>query len=201
MRHEITVEGYAFRLRPLTIADAEFVVGLRTDPILSRFINPTSPYVEDQVAWTERYYQRPDDCSFICERLSGQPEGMVSIYDIRDDEAYNGKTAEWGRWILRSGSPAALECAILVYRTAFEKLSLDSVYCRTVAANKSVVAFHTSTGLETRQILKDYVVLKDVLHDSIEQIMTKRHWWEIRPSLENKAQRLAKKLSSQGVAS
>lgn len=194
MQHDISLEQYAFRLRPLTTDDAAFVISLRTNPELSRFINPTSPKVEDQVAWTQRYYQKTDDYSFVLERLSGEPEGLVSIYEIRDDAEYGGKTAEWGRWILKSGSPGALECAILVYRAAFERLHLNSVYCRTVAANRSVVAFHTSTGLETRRLLKDYVVLRDVTYDSVEQIMTPERWDAVRPGLEKTARRLAQKL-------
>lgn len=193
MRHEIVTEGFAFRLRPLGVEDAEFVLSLRTDPELSRFINPTSPDVADQIAWTNRYFDKPDDASFIVERINGRAEGAVSIYDIREDPEFGGKTAEWGRWILRRNSPAALECAILVYRTAFGPLGLDSVYCRTVAANEPVVAFHTSLGLETRRALPGYVELRGEVQDSVEQIMTPRRWAELEPNLLKKAERLARK--------
>src|SRR3990172_6577622 len=108
MRHEITLAGEAFRLRPLGFADARFVVELRTDPRVSRFINPTSPRVEDQLRWIEQYLARPGDYCFVVERLAtGSPEGMLGIYD----EDAGRRSAEWGRWVLLPGSLAAAESA------------------------------------------------------------------------------------------
>src|ERR1039457_4516855 len=53
-----------------------------------------------------------------------------------------------GRWILRRGSLAAAESALLVYTIAFEDLALDRVYCRTVSANRAVVSFHRDGTLD-----------------------------------------------------
>ena len=51
MRHNIHLEGYAFRLRPISDADAQFVLDLRCDPELARFIHSTPPRLSDQLAW------------------------------------------------------------------------------------------------------------------------------------------------------
>jgi RimJ/RimL family protein N-acetyltransferase len=145
VRHEYRLEGPAFRLRPVHTGDATFIVGLRTDRKRSRFLNATSPLVQDHLAWTETYFQRPGDYYFIVERRStSAPEGAIALYH----ESSAGE-AEWGRWILQPGSLAAAESALLIYRFAFDVRALARVYCRTLRENQSVIAFHASTGLST----------------------------------------------------
>ena len=184
MRHDIAMAGAAFRLRPLTLADAGFVVELRTDPRAARFINPTSPHVADQERWTEQYLARPGDYCFVVERLdTHHPEGMVGIY--HEDRAR--RSAEWGRWVLVPGSLAAAESALLVYRIAFEVLGLDLLYCRTVAANQQVVSFHSSCGLVTHARLPNFVSLDGVAHDVVEQRMTRAAWPAHAPALARSA--------------
>lgn len=184
MRHDITIAGEAFGLRPLALADARFVVELRTDPRAARFIHPISPHVADQERWIEQYLARPGDRCFVVERLgSRRPEGMVGIYN--QDTARTA--AEWGRWVLRHGSLAAAESALLVYRIAFEVLALDLLYCRTVAANQQVVSFHASCGLVTHARLPNVVTLDGVAHDVIEQRMTRESWQVHAPVLARSA--------------
>ena len=173
MRHDIAIAGEAFGLRPLALEDAGFVVAMRTDPRVARFINPTSPHVADQERWTEQYFARPGDFSFIVRRLdSGRPEGMVGIYNLDDAR----RSAEWGRWVLTPGSLAAAESALLVYRVAFDILALDLVYCRTLATNRQVVSFHTSCGLVTHAHLPNFATLHGIAHDAVEQHMTRAAW-------------------------
>jgi RimJ/RimL family protein N-acetyltransferase len=143
VRHDHRVEGVAFRLRPVELADAGFLVALRTDQTRSRFLNPTSPRLDDQVAWTERYFERPGDYYFVVERTAdGAAEGALALYD-----EVAGDAAEWGRWILRPGSFAAPESALLIYRFGFDDLGLGRVYCRTLTANQTVIDFHAAAGL------------------------------------------------------
>src|SRR5262249_23599995 len=115
MRHDLRLDGPAFRLRPVTLDDAELIVALRTDPRLSQYIHRTSPDVGAQRDWLERYFARPDDYYFIVERRrDGVAEGTLGIYDLAG--APDARRAEWGRWVLRHGSLAAPESAWLVYR-------------------------------------------------------------------------------------
>src|SRR5665213_380428 len=128
--HEFHLGGHRFALRPLGLADSAFVVELRSDPNLAKFINPTSPRVEDQERWTEEYLRRSGDYYFIVEdRETGDRLGAVSLYHV-DEELGE---AEMGRWVIARGSLAAPESALLVYRAAFEELGLLRVYCRTIA--------------------------------------------------------------------
>lgn len=188
MRHDVRLEGFRFRLRPVTLADAPFIVGLRTDPELGRFLHATSPRVEDQEAWLERYFERAGDVYFVIEDgRTGEAVGTIGIYDI--DEA--ARAGEWGRWLVKPGSVAAVESALLIYRAAFEVLGLEAVYCRTVADNQRVVSFHDSTGAPRTGVLKDHVELNGALHDSVEHRVTREAWTAMRPRLEMLASRVA----------
>lgn len=179
MRHDFTVEGAAFRLRPLSVGDAAFVVGLRTDEKLTRYLNPTSPDLADQIAWTERYFEREGDFNFIVERIgSGTPEGVVALYDEEP-----GVQAQWGRWVLRPGSLAAPESALMIYRFGIEIRGLPRIYCHTEAANLAVVQFHESSGLET--------VGPSPEATTVEQAVTPGNWAAVRERLTQGAQRSA----------
>ncbi len=193
MRHDLCVEGQAFRLRPVSSDDAAFIARLRSDPDLSRFIHATSPDPQLQVRWIEQYFGRPGDYYFVVERrvrhvgVEGR-EGTIGIYDVN----VAAGAAEWGRWVLRSGSLAAVESAVLVYRTGFERLGLNLMYCRTIAENRQVVQFHESFGLEYHTRLPGAVEISGNRFDVIEQRMTREKWETLRPDLERRAERIAR---------
>jgi RimJ/RimL family protein N-acetyltransferase len=188
MRHDIQLAGAVFGLRPVTAGDAEFIVALRGDASLNAFINSTSPHVEDQVAWIERYEQRAGDFYFVVERLSDHSaEGLIGIYDIADGEG------EWGRWILRSGSLAAVESAGLIYRCAFERIGLDAVVCRTVAANERVVSFHDSCGIAERRVLPSHVELRGQRWDVVEHRLSREAWPAVDARLTHLARLIARR--------
>lgn len=189
MRHELSLQGAAFRLRPVRDEDAGFIVGLRSDPELGRWLNPTSPRVEDQLSWLARYYERPGDYYFVIERLStGAAEGLIGLYDVEGGEA------EWGRWLLKPGSLAAVESAALVYRCAFELLKLEAVCCRTLAANARVVSFHDSCGIPERRLLPGHVELRGERVDAVEHRLTRAAWPAIDFRLTALAQLTARRL-------
>jgi RimJ/RimL family protein N-acetyltransferase len=189
MRHELRLSGAAFGLRPVRDDDAGFIVGLRSDPELSRYLNPTSSSVDDQLAWLARYYERPGDCYFVIERLAtGAREGLVGIYDIAHGEG------EWGRWLLCPGSLAAVESAALIYRCAFDLLGLEAVYCRTLAANERVVSFHDSCGIAERRLLPGHVALRGEHLDAVEHRLTRAAWPEVDARLARLAQLTARRL-------
>jgi len=189
MQHDLTIDGFAFRLRPVVADDAAFITALRTDARRSRFIHRTAPDVAAQRAWIERYRSRPGDYYFVVERRAdGVAEGTIGIYDLDDTR----RCAEWGRWVLRPGSLAAPESAWLVYRVGFERLPLDLLYSRTVAANARVVSFHAGCGLTTHATLTGAVVLDGVAHDLIEQHMRRADWSTWGPRLAAQAERVAR---------
>lgn len=186
MKHELRITGRRFALRPVERGDAEFIVSLRSDPELGKYLHATSPHVADQVAWITAYEQRADDYYFVVtdERLQ-EPAGTVGIYGVAN------RAAEWGRWLIKPGSLAAVESALLVFRIGFEQLGLDRLHCRTVAENAKVVSFHDSLGALRGPTLKQAVFLSQVGHDAIEHTVSRELWTALRPRLERLAARVA----------
>lgn len=188
MRHNIEVDGPAFRLRPVRVEDAAFILELRTNPARSRYLHRVPNDLAEQQRWLEAYFERPADYYFLIEnRSSGQREGTAGIYNV--DPVW--RTAEWGRWIIRAGSLAAVESACLVYCAGFERLDLGSMYCRTIIENASALAFHDSFGVERRRTLPRYFELEGRLLDAMEGVLTRRRWEELRAVTEGKAARAA----------
>jgi RimJ/RimL family protein N-acetyltransferase len=172
-------------LRPVDVGDANFITELRSNPERNTYINSTSGRVEDQVAWIERYLERAGDWYFIVvDRESNEREGTIGLYDYEP----NNRVAEWGRWILRPGSLAAVESALLIYRTAFDALSLQAVFCRTIADNKRVVSFHDSAGVPRRALLKKHVQIGGRTFDSVEHYLDRKTWDSIQPNLDHVAE-------------
>lgn len=191
MRHDLTVAGPAFRLRPITDADAPLVLELRSDTKRNRYLHPIPPRLDDQLAWFARYYERPGDYYFVVERQdSGAAEGVISLYDVN----LKAGCGEWGRWILRPGSLAAVESAWLIYRCAFEQLGLKRVFCRTVADNVSVVSFHDSCGITEKRLLPSHFNLGGKPTDAVEHEVTREAWSAINLRLQKLAELAARKL-------
>ena len=186
------MEGYAFRLRPIADKDAAFVVELRSDPELNRYLHAGSNRVEDQLIWLAHYYEREDAYYFVIERrTNGMSEGVIGLYDI---DLANG-SGEWGWWILRSSSLAAVESAYLIYRTAFELLGLNSVYCRTVSDNDKVVSFHDSCGITARHLLPQHFEFGGYRHDAVEHRVDLDCWIGIKPGLGKLVQLTARRIN------
>ena len=188
MRHDLRLDGRAFRLRPIELSDAGFVVTLRTEPRAAGRLHPVSGSVADQVDWLERYFLRQGDWYWIVERrFDDAPEGTVGLYDL--DEASGA--AEWGRWILRPGSLAAAESALLLYRAAFERLGLNEVYCRTVASNAAVISFHDRSGLDRAGTEVGAFELGETRVDAVKHRLRRERWPGTRDVLESRAAQAA----------
>ena len=158
---------------------------------MGRFLHATSQRLSDQLAWFAQYYKRHGDYYFVVERQStGNAEGLISIYDINPEEA----CGEWGRWIIRPGSLAAIESAWLIYRCCFEMLGLERVYCRTVAENKAAVSFQDSCGITDRRVLPGHFQINGVLFDAIEHRVSRQTWPEVGAYLARLSQMTARRL-------
>ena len=142
MKHTFHLDGYGYRLRPIRLSDAQFIIDTRLEDMdRNRFVHTISSDLSVQELWLRNYFEREDDFYFVIEnRISGKSEGLISFYDVCDGRA------EWGRWVVRKGSLAAPESVYLLYRIAFEQAGLHELYCQTISDNTSVVSFHNSIG-------------------------------------------------------
>jgi len=191
LRHDLHVPGFAFGLRPITLDDAEFIVQLRSDPERTRYLYPIVATVEAQTAHLKEYLEREDDYHFVVERQPGNTrEGLVGIYNLNLEE----RSAEWGRWILRPGSLAAVESALRTYEAAFEHLQLEKVCSHTLVENRSVVSFHDHCGLKRLAIRPDYYSFRGRSYDVVEHVLQRRDWPQVRQLLELLARTIARQL-------
>jgi len=122
VQHNITLEKYAMRLRPVRLEDAAFLVRLRNSPHALGKLGDTSQDVSAQEAWLKKYFQRENDYYFIVERIRDcRAVGACSIYDIHDG------VAEWGRWVIEPRVPAASISMWLSFHAAFDLLKLKTL--------------------------------------------------------------------------
>jgi len=193
MRHDIVLEGSAFRLRPVSDSDATFILKLRTNAFLNRFLHTTDSSLQSQLQWLAEYYKREGDWYFVVERCAdNRQEGLISLYD------HNATLhkAEWGRWILLPGSRAAIESAWLIYNCAFTLLNIREVYCRTVAENASVISFHDSCGISKRKLLSGHFDLNNHVFDAVEHCVDLSDWRTLGPRLKFLAEKLAGRMQN-----
>ncbi len=184
MKHDLHIDGIAYRLRPVTLCDAQFIIDLRLeDQDRNKFINRISSDLESQKDWLERYFEREGDYYFVVEnKLNGDPEGLVGIYDLENSKA------EWGRWVIKKGSLATTECLDLLFKIAFNTLEIDELYCRTICDNVRVVSLHDSLPQLKRGVLTSQIELNGGNYDVVEHYTTPKHYSEkIERSLERKA--------------
>jgi RimJ/RimL family protein N-acetyltransferase len=134
--------GCYFRL--VELEDAEFILSLRNDERLSRYINETSNKLEDQINWLKEYKKREakgTDFYIIC--LSNDNKiryGLNRIYDIKSEDF------EFGSWLY--AQDYAKDNAVLGHlysiSIAFEVLNLKLCRASIRKKNKSVLRFMKS---------------------------------------------------------
>jgi|HubBroStandDraft_2_1064218.scaffolds.fasta_scaffold349479_1 RimJ/RimL family protein N-acetyltransferase len=190
MEHSISLACVRYRLRPVTLDDAAFIVELRSDLLLNRYLHEISPRVEDQVGWLQRYFARPDDYYFIVEDTdSGERHGTIGIYDFEE----NAAGAQWGRWILKRGSMAALESAWLICEAGFSKLRVASLSSRTLVENGRVVSFHDSFGACRVGVLVDHFLVGGERKSAVEHRIEATNWPALRSRHYSTVSRLARR--------
>lgn len=184
MKHTIVIEGYAYKIRPVTLLDAAFIVDIRLeDKERNQYIHEIPRDVSIQEEWIEEYFKREGDYYFVIEnKITGDKEGLISIYHIENEKA------EWGRWIIKKGSMSAIESVDLIYKTAFGKLGLEELFCRTIKENESVVAFHHAIHQKVRNIPENVIEWNGKKCYIVEQYVDKEYYYnEIQSELEKKA--------------
>lgn len=133
------------RLRLAQIDDSSFILSLRTDPGLSKYVSPVENKLDQQKAWMKEYKNRErfgSEFYFIVESRSGQMFGTVRLYDFKPGSFC------WGSWIIKKGAPitVAIESALSVYEFAFYDLGFKRCHFDVMKENKKVVKFHERFG-------------------------------------------------------
>lgn len=144
---DFELDRYGLHVRFVREKDAEFILSLRTDPKLSRFIHPTENDDEKQRAYIRCYKEREKqgmDYYFIFF-LQGEPVGLARIYNVQGD------TFTFGSWLFKEGLPywVSIAGAIIAREFAFEELGKEKEVEAdgTHEDNKGVISFSRMLGM------------------------------------------------------
>jgi RimJ/RimL family protein N-acetyltransferase len=136
-----SITGRQLVFRDAVVADAEFILGLRTDEQKARYLSTTDADLGKQRAWMAAYAGDDSQIYFIITSLSGAPVGTVRLYDRRGDSFC------WGSWIKSDAAPSnfGIESALMVYRYALH-LGFTRAHFDVRRENTSVRQFHQRLG-------------------------------------------------------
>jgi RimJ/RimL family protein N-acetyltransferase len=132
---------YGLTFRTVEEDDASFILELRNNKLLSRFLSPTDPDIEKQLKWIRSYKQREQqnkELYFISLDDKGDRQGLNRLYD------YEADCFEIGSWLYKPGldTYTAIRGDLAARDYGFEILSFS--YCKfgVRRANLSVVKYH-----------------------------------------------------------
>ncbi|GEM_PF-829093 len=144
------VEGKFVNLRSVLESDTEFILKLRLDDTLNKYLNKVENDIEKQKSWIKEQQKRENDFYFMIERKCGTPIGTISLYNIIKGEG------EFGRWV-SIGSPVEnVESVLLLHDFGFYKINLELIYSETVRENIKVLNFHKRFGAEVLNEFREY---------------------------------------------
>lgn len=137
IRKAALVTGKTLTFRNADVADAKFILSLRTDPDKSRYLSTVTADVHAQRTWLKSYASAVDQAYFIIE-YQNVPIGTVRLYDTQEESFC------WGSWILKEGRPrqAAMESALMVYAYALDHLGFNASHFDVRKGNERVWQFH-----------------------------------------------------------
>lgn len=146
------VVGKTLTFRDANVADAAFILSLRTDENKSRYLSAVSADLSAQQAWLKDYEKTQNQAYFIIE-YEKESIGTVRLYDAQKNSFC------WGSWILKDGRPsqAAMESALMVYSYAVDHLGFKNSHFTVHKANQRVCEFHERFGaIRTSESIDEY---------------------------------------------
>lgn len=142
-----SISGRSVSLRLVEVADAPFIVRLRSGPRGAR-LSPIGTDLRPQEEWIRAYEERAargEELYFVIHHRDAGDVGTLRVHDLAHDSFW------WGSWIVREGAPThtAFESMFLVYELTF--FAMDLRYARFAVRrdNPKVAAFHRRFGATT----------------------------------------------------
>ena len=158
--YDSTVNGTFIYLRSVLEKDAEFILRLRLDERLNKYLSKVNNNLEKERAWIREHKALDNDFYFLIVRKDDEPLGTISLYNIK------GSEGEFGRWVSVGNAAENLESVLLLHDFGFYTLDLDLIYSKTVKENVRVLNFHRRFGAEILDEFREYngfVVQKAVI--------------------------------------
>lgn len=169
------LEGKYVNLRSVTEDDAEFILEIRNNPQISKYLPPLNVTIEQQRQWITKQRADKDSYYFILETPDLAPIGTLSIYDIVDDHGEGGRSCSIGEPF------ANIEASVLLNDFIFNNLGLSYTTIWVYNGNKSVLALNEAFGYTWKsekidqdgQPYKEGVLNKEVYLQKRERILKK----------------------------
>jgi len=143
-----TISGRSTSLRIVEVADAPFIVRLRSGP-RGAHLSPIGTDLRRQEKWLRAYKQREarrEELYFVIRHRNAGDVGTLRVHDLTHDSFW------WGSWIVAEGAPtcAAFESMFLVYELTFFAMDLRCARFVVRRDNPKVEAFHRRFGATIR---------------------------------------------------
>lgn len=134
-------------LHLVTEEDADFILQLRQNDSLNKYIHSTKGDVNGQIKWIQNYKEKERkglEYYFRIDTKDGEQLGFVRVYNIN----YDKKEFTWGSWIMKPDRPktAAIESALIIYEFAFRYLNMEKAVYDVRLENTHVLHFHDRFG-------------------------------------------------------
>ena len=135
---------YGIEARLCEIADAEFILSVRTDTHHTRFIHSTENDLNKQIEWIKKYKERESEGReyyFIFSKANN-PFGMSRVYNIFE---YYGTS---GSWLCKPNNDPkdSIATYLLMHDIMFGEMGLDLLIFDVRKENKKVWRMHESFG-------------------------------------------------------
>ena len=142
-----SLEFNYFRLRLVEVNDAEFILSLRTNPELSKYLSYVDNDLDKQINWIKEYKKREDskkEYYYIAEDYSGNKYGTIRLYNFKGNEF------EHGSWIFKPDSPnmISIRTEIYIREFAFNILGYEIDKLEVRKKNKRVIMYHNLWNLK-----------------------------------------------------
>lgn len=146
---EKALEGRFVDLVSASADDAKFILGLRNDATISKYLPKLNITVDQQIKWIEAQRDNLSSYYFVMKTKASESIGTFGVYDILDSHAETGRFASIG------DSMQNVEAMVLLFDFVFHTLRLDYITCWVYSDNKSVLSLNTKFGYEWYEAISE----------------------------------------------
>lgn len=137
-----TLKGKYIDLVVADIEDAEFTLGIRNNPELTKYIPIIEGTVENQKKWISTQRGKDFDVFFVIKKQDGESVGTLSYYDYNKED----NACEIGRFISYGNAFENIEAVLLMLDLLFERMGLTQVIMNTNESNGPVISLWSRFG-------------------------------------------------------
>ena len=139
---DFTIERYGVKARFVDVSDVDFVLELRSNKELSKYIHQTDNNRDEQIKWLEGYKEREragKEYYFIFSK-NGVEYGLERLYKISDESFTHGS------FLFKPDSPIGMSslCDIITREVGFEELGVPINLFDVRKGNNNVLHYNSS---------------------------------------------------------